>query len=378
MLEEESLKILGNKGLNPIISTFASKIKAVVFILLDNMLGISIIMGLIYNTLDTYIIIDSCNAAAVLYQVVSKQIVLLIYRKEFSDVIYCVKKFWSSNKFGKKSSTKIHNIQYIVKKLLHIFKLTVLITTILYLLKPLMEGERVLPFTWMNFCNIERGTMCYVSSYILQICGVIDILYGMVGFDSLFFILLSYGYCELEQVKYAFLDLNVNLSVNGDEIEVLQKIGILVRQHDRVLIFLRKVNKLFTNLLLCQFLTSVTCLCTGLFLLTAKGFPPSLTLILRYVPYIFTALSQICIYCTAGQIIGDQSESVANAAFETYWWTKRQPLFRRSIILIIERAQRRTQISAGGVFKLDMTTFVSILRGSVSALTLMQTFYNDP
>lgn len=47
-------------------------------------------------------------------------------------------------------------------------------------------------------------------------------------------------------------------------------------------------------------------------------------------------------------------------AYETNWYNNYQPKFRKAVLLVIHRAQKRSQITAGGVWNLDMETFVAV------------------
>ena len=55
-----------------------------------------------------------------------------------------------------------------------------------------------------------------------------------------------------------------------------------------------------------------------------------------------------------------QVASVAEAAYETNWTDIHFSTFRKSIALIIQRAQRADAISVGGFSILDLRTFTTV------------------
>lgn len=89
-----------------------------------------------------------------------------------------------------------------------------------------------------------------------------------------------------------------------------------------------------------------------------------------------------------------QTEDIAQVTYEVDWYTNYRPKFRKMLSLIMQRSQKASQITAGGVWYLNMNTFgqvwlevvkivlqqfdllrFQILRGSMSLLAFMQTIY---
>ncbi|KAK9737126.1 7tm Odorant receptor [Popillia japonica] len=109
--------------------------------------------------------------------------------------------------------------------------------------------------------------------------------------------------------------------------------------------------------------------------MTANGFPPSTSNLIRGGPYALSALAQILIYSAVGEKIVEQTEDIAQVTYEVDWYTNYRPKFRKMLSLIMQRSQKASQITAGGVWYLNMNTFGQILRGSMSLLAFMQTIY---
>nr|QBB72971.1 odorant receptor [Protaetia brevitarsis] len=370
-LLSKTLSYLGIVGLNPLAHTKASDIKAVVILTLEVLLTFSIAASFSINLSEPYAIIENFTGFAPAVQIVYRKIMLLMHRSDFRDIINYLDYFWSINAFGKHTANQVIRIQKMQSKFLKFYLWTVILSGIAYVAKPAFTDERELPVLSINICPIKTSSACYLGSYAFQSSCIAVLLCHIVLLDSLFLNLLLYGYCELEQIKYAFHEVKAEVHVHDEEPKVLQ-LTILIKHHIKVLEYFDKLNKLFSLMLLFQFSSSLCSLCTGLFMLTSNRSPPSSSFALKFVSYVISALIQIFAYCLAGQMILEQNESItASAYFNCKWWEAYQPKLRKGICLIIQRSQRPVNIVAGGLWKLEMDMFVKIVKGSFSLLTFM-------
>ncbi|KAI4463725.1 odorant receptor [Holotrichia oblita] len=179
----------------------------------------------------------------------------------------------------------------------------------------------MLPMTMIIVCNFEDNS-CFVFYYVLQICGLFTQLITLVGFDGLFFTLLFCGYIELEQIKNALVNLDRNGKAGISDEKLLQQTIEIVEHHNFVL-----------------------------------DFPPSTSNLIRGGPYALSALCQILIYSAVGEKIVEQTEDIAQVAYEVDWYTCYRPKLRKMLSLIMHRSQKASQITAGGVWYLNMNTF---------------------
>lgn len=115
------------------------------------------------------------------------------------------------------------------------YKSLLLFAGLIYVITPLLEGEQVLPLTWITFCKFEERSYCYTYNYIAQLICIFNALYFLICFDSLFFILLSYCYCELYHLKHHLSNLKIEENCEGDGLDTLQQLAALVKQHNLVL-----------------------------------------------------------------------------------------------------------------------------------------------
>ncbi|GJQ75138.1 hypothetical protein Trydic_g9746 [Trypoxylus dichotomus] len=298
-------------------------------------------MGMFQQSDNVYAVLENVTALTTLFQAEVKSIILILYKDDFLSGIAILKKFWRTNMFGKQANEQICNYGDFIKKVLTVFRLVVGISGTLYLIKPLLEKYRMLPMTYYISCDLEND-ICYTLYYVLQSVTLYSQLITLLGFDGVFFILFMASYAELEQIKYALCALEINEKVEGDDEEVLKRTAALIEHHSLVL-----------------------------------DFPPSTGAFLKGGPYGLSALTQIFIYSAIGEKIAEQTEIISDVGYDTNWSLNYQPKFRKMLLMIMQRSQKRSQITAGGVWNLNMSTFAAILRGSMSLLAFMQTVYGD-
>ncbi|KAK9737133.1 7tm Odorant receptor [Popillia japonica] len=350
---------------------------AIFWIIVDSSFTVAILMELFSNNSDIFTAVDNFSAVTSATQMIAKEIGLFTHLQEFRKVINCTQEFWPKDKFGKQIKDKLENIESIGKKFLQIYFMSVTAAGSLYMLKPILELNQSLPIRWVTFCSLEESLCCYIFNYVVQVVWAFFGLSLLVGFDALFILLLMSGYCELEQIKHVLISMDPDETTDEDNVQLLDLISSVIEQHNRIFNLLEGMQDLLGSLLLWQFVATLLSLCASLFVLTSTSFPPSVPILTKTLPYIISVLIQILIFCVAGQVITDQSLSVADAAYASKWWVKFQPKLRKTILLIILRSQRPVEMTAGGVFALNFETFVAIMKATSSTLAFLTTLCDE-
>ncbi|KAF2894105.1 hypothetical protein ILUMI_12067 [Ignelater luminosus] len=130
-------------------------------------------------------------------------------------------------------------------------------------------------------------------------------------------------------------------------------------------------------MMLSQFLTSMFSICLGLFSLNGQGFPPNPSVALKYAFLLSSYVGELFIYCIGGDIIVSEGLSVANEVYKSGWWMKTRPKLRKSIVLVILRAQKPIEITVGDMLTLNLECFATVVRTAFSFFTFMQAIQNN-
>ncbi|XP_026823995.1 odorant receptor 30a [Ooceraea biroi] len=80
------------------------------------------------------------------------------------------------------------------------------------------------------------------------------------------------------------------------------------------------------------------------------------------------------IICFAGEYLCLKSKSIADAAYESLWYDI-PPDHVKIILFMIMRSQRGLAITAGRITNLSLEAFASIMKASVSYISVLHAMY---
>ncbi|XP_047001503.1 putative odorant receptor 92a [Schistocerca americana] len=94
--------------------------------------------------------------------------------------------------------------------------------------------------------------------------------------------------------------------------------------------------------------------------------------------YLLTAFSMLFVYCWFGDDLISESEKLALSAYDAATSLQECPTStKRSLMLLMLRAQRPLRITAGGFFALSRESFVAVLNASYSFFAILRNFKDD-
>ncbi|XP_049835065.1 odorant receptor Or2-like [Schistocerca gregaria] len=129
-------------------------------------------------------------------------------------------------------------------------------------------------------------------------------------------------------------------------------------------------------LLLGQSLSVGTAACFEMFQIATSA--DGLQQIGKFGTHLFTILAELFIYCWFGDELITESENVALAAYDAATSLQDSPVsIKRSLVLLMQRAQRPLCITAGGFFPLSRESFVAVLNVSYSFVAILRNFKNE-
>nr|AIG51873.1 odorant receptor [Helicoverpa armigera]QPX50343.1 odorant receptor [Helicoverpa armigera] len=87
--------------------------------------------------------------------------------------------------------------------------------------------------------------------------------------------------------------------------------------------------------------------------------------------FISCILTELFLYCYYGNEVTDESERVSQSLYSMEWRRARLT-FRRSLVLVMERAKRPLRPAAGRVIPLSLDTFVKIIKSSYTFYAVLR------
>ncbi|XP_049940825.1 uncharacterized protein LOC126416984 [Schistocerca serialis cubense] len=94
--------------------------------------------------------------------------------------------------------------------------------------------------------------------------------------------------------------------------------------------------------------------------------------------YLFAMLAELFIYCWFGDDLITESENLAVAAYDAVTSLQGCPVsIKKSLLLLMHRAQRPLRITAGGFFPLSRESFVAVVNVSYSFFAILRNFKDE-
>ncbi|KAJ9573646.1 hypothetical protein L9F63_008987, partial [Diploptera punctata] len=134
-----------------------------------------------------------------------------------------------------------------------------------------------------------------------------------------------------------------------------------------------KLDELVSSIFFLQFLTASIMICMLGFRITTMDFDINL---MKLLSYLLTCICQLGLYCSFGSNLMYQSEEVYNAIYSCEWYDQ-SDYFKRSLNMIIMRAQRPVAVRAGQFGALSLPIFASMMQTSYSYLALLRQLNED-
>ncbi|RZB39582.1 7tm 6 domain containing protein [Asbolus verrucosus] len=207
----------------------------------------------------------------------------------------------------------------------------------------------------------------YEFTYIYQVMAIHFIAAVNVNIDGLIAALNMFIAAQFDILCDDLRNLHQN--EEEDSAEVNKKLTTCVNHHREILKFADHTNEFYNWLLFVQFFVGGISIGLAMFELTVVV--PFSSEFYSHVSYANAIIVEVFMYCWFGNDIQFKSSKLPYAVFESNW-TGLSESVKKNLIIFVLRLQRSLQISAFGLFYLNLETFVRILRTSWSYFALLR------
>lgn len=275
---------------------------------------------------------------------------------EIADELYLkTQQMQEENKFMdefKISSERVFKTFYSMLSVLNI-------SGIMYM--PAIEEEHLLieqyfPFDWKNNSSLRLATIGY------QLLGFIIYITWTLTFDCFIALIISL--------------LNTNLKILSYRTSMIQSRKDLVESiadHQLICEMITLVQDSLSTVWLSLFFQTIV----SVVVYSTVVITTDLTLIeaIFIVISVFGFLLEISFTCYYGSEFSHLTERLPHAVYSCSWIAENAKDFRKDISLFIETCLIRQELSAGGLFSVDLKTFLSIIKTIYSYLMVFRTYY---
>ncbi|XP_046979626.1 odorant receptor Or2-like [Schistocerca americana] len=145
-----------------------------------------------------------------------------------------------------------------------------------------------------------------------------------------------------------------------------------VKHHQAILKYLEFLERVMSPVVLTQFLCSVVAVCVTLYQIT---FNPEGSGVIKCAMFLPIPALQIFVYCWCGHDIMEAGLSVSLAAYSCAWMGVGRRV-TSALRIVMCRAQRPLQLTAGKVYPVNRDTFLSLINASYTFYTLLRQMRN--
>nr|ARO70527.1 Odorant Receptor 65 [Dendrolimus punctatus] len=215
-------------------------------------------------------------------------------------------------------------------------------------------------------------------SYFHQVAGLLTGALFNISLDTLVTTLMALCRCRLRLLALSLRTMGEDLQLDQENIfteEQEQKMKIRLRdciqRHHETLDSAVKIQKLFSIPIFTQFSVSSVIMCITAYQLAIEVKQHQVVRVISMLAYLLCMITQVFLYCYQGHQLADESSNIAYAAYECPWYAC-SIKFRRSLLLVMVRTRRVSQITVGGLTPLSLTCFAAMIKASYTFFTVLQ------
>ncbi|XP_076629847.1 odorant receptor 67a-like [Colletes latitarsis] len=188
---------------------------------------------------------------------------------------------------------------------------------------------------------------------------------GNLGSDGLFFGITFHLCGQAEVLKFEFkkfVDENENTA---------NRFSVLAKRHKHLLIMAEKLNDIICTILSIQLFTSCLLICTTGFQFILSLNVRNMVMVMKTFIVMGAVLMQLFAYSYVGEYLKNQMEDIGYAAYCSSWYNIPSYL-SRDIVFVLRRTQDPVCLRAQQLFIVNMQTYTSIVKTSMSYLSVLR------
>ncbi|XP_072394979.1 odorant receptor 13a-like [Diabrotica undecimpunctata] len=292
--------------------------------------------------------------------------------------------FWPSDMLDKTNKNSFNGLYKAGFVFMILMAITGQIFTTVIMVQPVFFSERTLPFPcvlpvdWSN-------TYIYVPVYIIQVIVMqLAVCVGVLGTDFLILALCTYTANQYYLLQRCFLVYNTSeMKEINQELTILSKDGMkrygnclekeylfrCVKHHTMLIRFNKDFNKTFNPIEIGQLINNVLGVCLGTFIFSRDDV--SIYQSAAAIIYSIGFVMQLGIDCVMGNEMWYQASLIPDCLFQSNWKALESKELKKDVLFILQNTQKFPQFTAYGVYDMNMTSFIKVLKVAFSAYTFL-------
>nr|ALD51480.1 odorant receptor 55 [Locusta migratoria] len=320
--------------------------------------------------------------AFVIFTALSKAVLFLTRRPLFYSLARLVDQMTAEQKAFRAGDPSLQEVFSAARRsagrLSVFFHWYVLVADVLWSLIPLVQAsrEKRWPFQQLPLDGWATSP-AYQLSYGLQCASTLFFSLISVDVDCFFVAVMTHITAQLKILTFRFAaignrmyisDTSLNNQTASTKDASHEKLRGCVQTHQNILRLVSFLNVVMSPVAMMQLAVGVVSSCMVLF-------PAANSTDSAVVMKCWAALPvlgvQLFLYCSGAQRLIDQAEAVSGAVYSCAW-PEAGGRVQRSLLVVVSRAQRPPELTAGRMFPINRPTFLSLVNATYSYYTVLK------
>ncbi|XP_076677950.1 odorant receptor 13a-like isoform X2 [Andrena cerasifolii] len=205
----------------------------------------------------------------------------------------------------------------------------------------------------------------FLLIFLLEYLMMLVICTGNLGSDTVFFGITFHlcGQAEILKLEFA--------KVVNDNKNVEWRLNALTARHLHLLKLSKQLIDTISSILILQLMCSCFFICTTGFQLILALNSNNFVMVLKTILVVSTLLTQLFAYSYVGNYLKNQMEGIGYSAYCCRWYDLPEHL-SKNVTFILMRSQDPVHLKAGDFFVVNLESYMSILKTSMSYLSVMR------
>ncbi|EFN89554.1 Putative odorant receptor 85d [Harpegnathos saltator] len=230
------------------------------------------------------------------------------------------------------------------------------------------QHEVILGYTVPSRCALEylnAPRNMHVTHCIIELIMLLLVCTSNYGNDSLFLHIALHICAQVKILKSNLIDFDFMKP------QINKRFNALIQRHGDLMEMTKILSNVVSFILLMQLFLSSILLCILGFQLILALKLNNFAMLVKSFMILNTFLAQITIYCVIGDYLKSQMEEVGTFIYQSTWYNLPAKL-TKSLSFIIMRSQFPVQLQAGNFIVVNLATYMSILKTSISYLSVLR------
>ncbi|EFA02867.1 odorant receptor 4 [Tribolium castaneum] len=317
-----------------------------------------------YEKITFGLISDTFESTFTIVHVLAKFITLVIIKPTIKKLFETTNTFWLGKTFQKEFRHEVDADLRTLGLLLRLFLFFVSIVIVTFAIRPIFDDTLAIHCYVPEF--IPRAIFIVFNNAVFAVSA-----FAVGSFDMFVCVMVVLITVQFKILNYSILGLDLGKVVTENDEKLCQKkIKIIVDYHDFLDRYLAKVSSIVSPALLVYFTIAPIVLCFELFFMSKSS---NFAEIAKSCVYILGIVIELFFFfCLPATYLMVQTQLMITTVYNSGWENCYFLSVRKSLIIMMQRMQKETLLTAGKMIKINLETCTNAFRMALSFYTSLQ------